>query len=220
MDLDQVKMPVAQIVYGEFVYWVTVLSALVCMVGPVIALASPDGNLLNPHYLFARIFDGESPAGVWALSSTGEVGLDATVGGESRPGTTVHEALSILDGLEAPASLELEGLTVSALAGEEGERAFTLDPGGKVPHERAREAVLERYSREVFHDGHFWATHTGRGDGFTQLGLALGCSVALWALLATALAYVRERFYLYAFLALWVSALVFLSAAGIISGGH
>jgi hypothetical protein len=42
--------------------------------------------------------------------------------------------------------------------------------------------------------------------------------VALWALLVAAFAYVRDKVYLYALLAVWVAGLVFLSAAGLIKG--
>jgi hypothetical protein len=140
MSDDRPKMPAAQIVYGEIVYWVTILAAIVCMVGPVVAIADVDNNVMNPHFLFAKIFDGESADAIWK-----EVG------------------------------------------------------GG-------------------FPGGHFWFSNLTKGDGFTQFGLALGCSVALWALLAAAFAYLRDKVYLYVGLCLWVSLLVFLSAAGIIKG--
>jgi hypothetical protein len=42
--------------------------------------------------------------------------------------------------------------------------------------------------------------------------------VALWALLAAAISYVKDRVYLFAGLAVWVALLVFLSASGIIKG--
>jgi hypothetical protein len=70
-----------------------------------------------------------------------------------------------------------------------------------------------------FPGGHFYLTHFSHGDGFTQFGLALGCSVALWALLAAAFAYAVDKIYLYVGLALWVSALVALSMIGIV-GAH
>jgi len=140
MHDDRPVMPPSQIVYGEIVYWVTIVSALICMVGPVIAMMRIDDNVLNPHYLFASIFAGNSADTIW-----NEVG------------------------------------------------------GG-------------------FPGGHFYLSHMTAGDGFTQFGLALGCSVALWALLATALVYLKQRNYLYLLLCLWVSVLVALSALGIISG--
>jgi hypothetical protein len=70
-----------------------------------------------------------------------------------------------------------------------------------------------------FPGGHFYLKHLTYGDGFTQFGLALGCSVALWALLMAAFAYAVDKIYLYVGLALWVAALVALSMIGIV-GAH
>jgi hypothetical protein len=136
------KMPFAQTVYGRIVYWVTIFSSIICMIGPVVAMANPDGNVVNPHFLFRAIFDGKSAEEVW----------------------------------------------------QQG--------GGHFP------------------GGHFYFGNLGTGDGLTQFGLALGCSVALWALLAAAASYFREKVILYAVLALWVATLVFLSASGIVNQGH
>jgi hypothetical protein len=133
-------MPRAQIVYGEIIYWVTIVSAVICMIGPVIAMASIDSNVLNPHFLFASIFEGKSAETIW-----NEVG------------------------------------------------------GG-------------------FPGGHFYLDHITTGDGFTQLGLALGCSVALWALVAAAILYLKEKHYLFVLLSIWVALLVALSAIGIVRG--
>ncbi|MFC2047398.1 hypothetical protein ACFLTK_03900 [Chloroflexota bacterium] len=63
--MGQSKFPVSQIVFGEIIYWLCVLSAIVCMIGPVIALLSVDGNIMNPHYLFASIFEGNTVDVVW-----------------------------------------------------------------------------------------------------------------------------------------------------------
>ena len=108
------------------------------MVGPVISVASPDNNVLNPYKLFNAIFEGQDAQTVWQ-----------EVGGE-------------------------------------------------------------------FPGGHFYLKNLTYGDGFTQLGLALGCSVALWALIVVAVAYASERIYLYAILSLWVAGLVALSMIGIV----
>ncbi|MBI4776887.1 MAG: hypothetical protein HY788_22355 [Deltaproteobacteria bacterium] len=132
------KMPVAQIVFGEIVYWITVLSCLICTVGPLLSIAFPDNNVMNPHYLFASIWKGNSSDVVWK------------------------------------------------------------EVGGAFP------------------GGHFYFDHLTKGDGFTQFGLALGCSVALWGLIGTAIAYFRERVYLYVVLSLWVGALVALAMVGIV----
>ena len=132
------KMPRAQIVYGEIVYWVTIVACIICMIGPLISLASPDNNVLNPHYLFASIFEGKSAETVWQ-----------EVGGE-------------------------------------------------------------------FPGGHFYLENLTKGDGFTQVGLALGCSVALWALIVAAVAYFTEKIYIYVVLSLWVGALVALAMIGLV----
>ena len=132
------KMPRAQITYGAIVYWITILSCLICMVGPVISVASPENNVLNPYKLFNAIFQGKDAQSVWR-----------EVGGE-------------------------------------------------------------------FPGGHFYLKNFTYGDGFTQFGLALGCSVALWALIAAAVAYIGDKIYLYTVLAIWVAALVALSMIGIV----
>jgi hypothetical protein len=143
MDIEnRPKMPRAQIIYGEIIYWITVLACLVCMIGPVIALAFPKRNILNPYRLFDAIFAGKSAGEIWQ-----ELG-----------------------------------------AGIQG--------------------------------GHFYLKHFLYGDGFTQFGLALGCSVALWALIGAVIMYLREKQYIYAGLGIWVSFLVLLSMIGIVGAGH
>ncbi|CAB1083774.1 hypothetical protein JY97_05265 [Alkalispirochaeta odontotermitis] len=131
------KMPRAQTRYGSIVYWVTILSCIICTIGPVISVASPDNNVLNPYKLFNAIFEGKDARTVWQ-----------EVGGE-------------------------------------------------------------------FPGGHFYLKRLTYGDGFTQFGLALGCSVALWALLASAVAYASDKNYLYLSLSIWVAIMVALSMVGI-----
>ena len=136
---EKPKMPRAQTTYGAIVYWITILAAIICMVGPVISVASPDNNVLNPYKLFNAIFEGKDAQTVWK-----------EVGGE-------------------------------------------------------------------FPGGHFYLKHFTYGDGFTQFGLALGCSVALWALIASALAYASDKNYLYVGLAIWVAIMVAASMIGIVA---
>lgn len=140
--MERPEIPVAQRVFGEVVYWLCVVSAIVCMLGPVIALAAVDNNVMNPHFLFASIFDGNTADVVWK-----EVG------------------------------------------------------GG-------------------FPGGHFWIDNIINGDGFTQLGVVLGCASALPALVATALVYVfkrKERSFTWVLISLVIAALVTISMLGVIS---
>ncbi len=136
------QMPPAQIYYGELDYWMTIFACIICMIGPLISLASPERNILNPYKLFSSIFEGKSAEEVWQ---------DA---GDGFPG------------------------------------------------------------------GHFYLNYFTYGDGFTQFGLALGCSVAIWALLGAMVAYFRKRRYLFVILGLWVVFLVAVSMTGIVGGGH
>ena len=136
------SVPLSQLVYGEIVYWITIVSCIICTVGPLLAMYNVDNNVANPHYLFANIFSGMSSDDVWAAA------------GSAFPG------------------------------------------------------------------GHFYLTNFTKGDGFTQFGLALGCSVGLWGLIVAAFLYLKEKKPLFTVLALWVALLIFVSAAGIISKGH
>ena len=138
--MKQQKAAVSQLVFGETIYWICVLSAIVCTVGPVIAILFVDSNIMNPHFLFASIFEGNTAQVVWQ------------------------------------------------------------DVGGGFPR------------------GHFWKDNLFTGDGFTQFGLALGCSVGLWALIVVAMVYIAEKNYLYVFLSVWVGLLIFLSMVGIVKG--
>lgn len=64
-------MPMSQIVYGEIVYWVTIAAAMICIVGPALALMFMDSNVMNPSFTFGAIFAGKSAAEVWSLSQAG-----------------------------------------------------------------------------------------------------------------------------------------------------
>lgn len=228
------KIPTAQIVYGEIVYWITILAAILCMLGPLLAVADVDNNLLNPHYVFAHIFNEEEPGGVWALSAKDEPKLPAATVNVDDPKSWealgVHEAVEVLAALPVPA----EGAATPEFAIGEGlrllrnpegaEDEFTLvriDHGEErstgVTATKARAEMLDVYKDEVVTDGHYWMAAPFTGDGFTQLGLALGCSVALWGLIAAAFLYLRQKVILYTGLAIWVAFLVFLSAAGIVN---
>ncbi|OPL16685.1 MAG: hypothetical protein AVO38_07255 [delta proteobacterium ML8_D] len=133
------KMQLSQRVYGEIVYWGTIVACIICMIGPYISMKNPDKNVMNPFYLFAAIFEGKDTATIWQEVAGG------------------------------------------------------------------------------FPGGHFYLEKFFYGDGFTQFGLAMGCSVAAWALIPAALIYLfKEKNPTYTILCLWVAALIFLSMIGIV----
>jgi len=140
--VKQNKIPVSQLVFGETIYWLCVLSALICTIGPVIAILAVDSNIMNPHFLFASIFEGNASHVVW-----------------------------------------------QQVAGS-------------------------------FPGGHFWKDHLFTGDGFTQLGLVIGCASALPALIATAFIFVfrkKERSFIWVFFSMAIAVLCAISVLGIVS---
>jgi hypothetical protein len=138
--MDRPKIARSQIVFGDIVYWLTITSAIICIIGPVLSFASIGSNVLNPHYLFADMWAGMSPNGI--MEKMG--GAAAT--------------------------------------------------------------------------GHYWIHNLATGDGFTMLGMVIGCVVALPAMCVAALIYiVKEKSYIWAFGALWIVMLVVVSVLGIVS---
>ncbi len=135
---DIPAIPRSQIIYGDIVYWITILACIICMVGPVVAMLNPENNVINPHFLFAAIFEGKNAAEVWAVT------------------------------------------------------------GGEFP------------------GGHFYINNLTKGDGLTQLGLAIGCSVAFWGLLAASISFRKEKNTLFMVLALWVALLIAVATLGVI----
>lgn len=132
-------MPISQIVYGEIVYWVTIVAAMICIIGPALAIIIGN-NVMDPSFTYGAIFAGKSASDVWALSQTGG-----------------------------------------------------------------------------FPGGHFYVSNLLTGDGFTQFGLALGCGVALPGLLGATIAFAKSKSFGFVVLSLWVAALIFFSASGIVS---
>lgn len=59
--MERPLVPTSQRVFGELVYWITVISAIICILGPLIAFTDMGNNQLNPHYLMQNIFDGMKP---------------------------------------------------------------------------------------------------------------------------------------------------------------
>ena len=67
--MAETKIPLAQgrpqLIYGRCIYWLSIVAAMICAIGPVIAIKFPDSNVMNPHYLFSAIWRGETAEAVW-----------------------------------------------------------------------------------------------------------------------------------------------------------
>ena len=62
---NQVQLPLSYRVYGVIIYWISIIAALICTLAPIVAIAFPNRNLLNPEFLFSTIWQGEKPEAVW-----------------------------------------------------------------------------------------------------------------------------------------------------------
>jgi len=136
--MEKPKIPLSQIVYGRCVYWLCITAAVICTIGPVVAIVFLDNNFMNPHYLFTAIWEGKSPEMIWLQVGNG------------------------------------------------------------------------------FPGGNFWLHNLNTGDGFIQFGLVIGCSCASVALMATAIAFLRQkpRSCRWALLSFGIALLIILSAMG------
>jgi len=63
--MEEHKIPLPQIIYGKITYWLCIIAAMICTIGSVLAIAFPDKNIMNPHYLFFTIWQGNNPEAVW-----------------------------------------------------------------------------------------------------------------------------------------------------------
>ncbi len=64
-------MPRAQLVYGEVIYWLCIVGAAICTIGPIVSLMYVDNNVLNPHFVFAALWEGQSAQGIWQTAGDG-----------------------------------------------------------------------------------------------------------------------------------------------------
>jgi len=65
------ELPKSYMVYADTIYWIAIMTAVAALFIPVIVLAGPDKNVLNPRLVFGAIFNGAPPSEIWALSPDG-----------------------------------------------------------------------------------------------------------------------------------------------------
>jgi len=101
--------------------------------------------------------------------------------------------------------------------------AFALVEGNVLNPQHAFRALFEGGSVEdiwhaagAFPGGHFYLQHLPAGDAIVQLGIALGCSCALWGLLAACYSYVRERSWGYATASIVLCCIMIFAITGVI----
>ena len=58
------KIPLSGIVYGEIIYWGTIIGSVIVIVGCVIAFLGKS-NVMDPAYVFSAIWEGKTNAEIW-----------------------------------------------------------------------------------------------------------------------------------------------------------
>ena len=61
---DQPEIPRSGVAYGETIYWGTVASAVITVIGQVITFLT-QGSAISPSILLSRIWDGKGVDGIW-----------------------------------------------------------------------------------------------------------------------------------------------------------
>ena len=64
VETTRPEVSVAGVVYGEIVYWVTIVGSLITIVGVTIAMFGAQ-NHIDPSYVFSAIWEGQSTAAIW-----------------------------------------------------------------------------------------------------------------------------------------------------------
>ncbi len=204
----------SQRLFGEIVYWITVLCAILCIVGPLITFISFDNNILNPSMLFGNIFDGmptesgvaleaDVPSGATTLkvADTSAFEIDQTITIKNETNLETHVITTIDE--EAGIITISEPVTYS----------YTLDDESQV----AEPTVWDNAQHDV-KGGHYWLRHFTTGDGFTQFALVLGCSVGIIAMTVTALYLsIKEKAFGWAIGALFIAFMSGISMVGLVS---
>jgi len=70
-EQTKLNIPKSQKIFGNTVYWVSIVAAIGGLFAPVLILADPSNNILNPNIIFSAIFGGQSPAEIWGYSEAG-----------------------------------------------------------------------------------------------------------------------------------------------------
>ena len=60
----QLKQPLSGLAYGQIVYWVTMASSFIAMIGSVVASVAKS-NFVTPTYWMSSIWQGKSTAEIW-----------------------------------------------------------------------------------------------------------------------------------------------------------
>lgn len=63
-DHDNLSAPIAGIVYGDLVYWITITATFVVIVGSIITFVTTN-NYIDPSYMLSAIWEGKTVEEIW-----------------------------------------------------------------------------------------------------------------------------------------------------------
>ena len=61
---DKPVAPLAGIVYGDIIYWITIVATMVVILGSIVTFTTLN-NYIDPNYLLSSIWDGKSVEEIW-----------------------------------------------------------------------------------------------------------------------------------------------------------
>ncbi|MFC1953500.1 DUF1634 domain-containing protein [Chloroflexota bacterium] len=64
IEKEKIKPPLASLVYGSVVYWVTIIGSVIALIGSVIAFIS-QANFVGTSYWFSSLWQGGSTQEIW-----------------------------------------------------------------------------------------------------------------------------------------------------------
>ena len=219
--IDRPTVPLSQRVFGEIVYWVTVACAILCILGPVVAFTDMDKNVINPHYLMENIFDGMAPdfeeQELQSMASAGQNVFTVEDADKFSDPEDVDREIKIrISDANSSEELILESIdtdTDTITLATALSNSYSLDEEAEVA-----EVTIWEGAKDDVKGGHFWMDHITTGDGLTQFGLALGCGVGFFAMIAAGLIFIiREKSFGWALGSFWIAFMIAVSATGVIA---
>jgi hypothetical protein len=66
------RIPISGVVYGDIIYWATILASVLVLVGTVETFVSSI-NTIPPAYLLSSVIEGKSVAQIWQGTSFGAI---------------------------------------------------------------------------------------------------------------------------------------------------
>lgn len=219
--IERPAVPLTQRVFGEVVYWITVLCAIICIAGPIVAFSDMDDNVLNPHFLMENIFDGMTPTFEEQVLES-----DASAGDRV---LHVEDSEKFADPEDVDRDVQIrvydgsnsETIILESIDGDND--TLTLVSALSNSYEAGEETEVTEVTiwddaKDDVEGGHFWKDHLGTGDGITQAGLALGCAVGFFAMIAAGLLYAfKEKSFGWALGAFWIAFMIAISVVGLVS---